>query len=108
MAKSSRNERKKKDDLEMIENYNQDSTIKMSKKKDAEAKEINSSNFKEATEYFQNCNEALISTNLDEEKKMKIENLQSQFKKKYDQLEIEIEVNADNAKLMKGSSEVLG
>ena len=53
MAKSSRNERKKKDDLEMIENYNQDSTIKMSKKKDAEAKEINSSNFKEATDYFQ-------------------------------------------------------
>ena len=41
-------------------------------------------------------------------KKLKIENLQSQLKKKYDQLEIEIEVNADNAKLMKGSSEVLG
>ena len=37
---------------------------------------------------------------------MKIENLQSQLKKKYDQLEIEIEVYADNAKLMKGSSEV--
>ena len=37
---------------------------------------------------------------------MKIENLQSQMKKKYDQLEIEIEVYADNAKLMKGSSEV--
>ena len=37
---------------------------------------------------------------------MKIENLQSQLKKKYDQLEIEIEVYADNAKLMKGTSEV--
>ena len=69
MAKSSRNERKKKDDLEMIENYNQDSTIKMSKKKDAEAKEINSRYFKAATDYFQKCNEALISRNLDEEKK---------------------------------------
>ena len=106
MAKSSGKERKKKDDLEMIENYNQDMTIKMSKEKDAEAKEINSSNFKEATDYFQKCNEALISTNLDEQTKMKIENLKSQLKKKYDQLEIEIDVYADNAKLMKESSEV--
>ena len=106
MAKSSRNERNKKDDLEMIEKYNQDMTIKMRKEMDAKAKEINSSEFKEASDYFQKCNEALISTNLDEEKKMKIENLQSQLKKKCDQLEIEIEVYADNAKLMKGSSEV--
>ena len=106
MAKSSRNERNKKDDLEMIEKYNQDMTIKMRKEMDAKAKEINSSEFKEASDYFQKCNEALISTNLDEEKKMKIENLQSQLKKKYDQLEIEIEVYADNAKLMKGTSEV--
>ena len=97
MTKSSRNERNNKDDLEMIENYNQYSTIKMSKEMDAEAKEINSRNFKEATDYFQKCNEALISMNLDEETKMKIENLQSQLKKKCDQLEIEIEVYADNA-----------
>ena len=106
MEKSSRKERNKKDDLEEIENYNQYSTIKMSKKNDAEAKEINSRNFKEATDYFQKCNEALISTNLDEEKKMKIENLKSQLKKKFDQLEIEIDVYADNAKLMKESHEV--
>ena len=69
MAKSSRNERNKKDDLEMIEKYNQDMTIKMRKEMDAKAKEINSSEFKEASDYFQKCNEALISTNLDEEKK---------------------------------------
>ena len=104
--KSSRKERNKKDDLEMIENYDW-FDIEVSKKKDAKAKEINSSNFKKATDYFQKCKEALMSTNLDEEKKKKIENLQSQLNKKYDQLEIEIEAYADNAKLMKGLNEVL-
>ena len=60
MTKSSRNERKKEEDLEMIENYNQDSIIKMRKKKDAEAKEINSRKFKEASDYFQKCNNIII------------------------------------------------
>jgi hypothetical protein len=110
MAKSSRNERKKNDDLEMIENYNQDSIIKMRKKKDAEAKEINFSKFMEAYDYFQKCLDApvcdaLISTNF--ENKVRIVNLQYKLEKKYEQLKIEIEAYADNAKLMKGFSEVV-
>lgn len=89
------------DRQQMYEEQRKNDIIKMKKNLDHEAKNLNLNNLRDATNYYQQGMEVIKCMNLEKESVLCLEKLEHKLTKVFDQLDIELELYADNVKNMK-------
>ena len=96
-------EARKRDAEKDLATSNKERCLELIKSLDDEAKKMNSNSFEKVKHYFGKCKEAIVGMEIfiDEEISKNFEILFNRIEKKFEQLEIEIDIYADNAKKLK-------